>query len=70
MDHSNSVSGKKWLHSASLVKVKPVSFADTLDVESERTVSADLKFWTSPGKVQLLLTEWGKTGRSKFVRRN
>ena len=36
MDQSNSESGKKWLHSASLVKVKPVSFADTLDVESER----------------------------------
>ena len=70
-DQSNSVSGKKWLHSGSLVKVKPVGFADTLDVESERrTVSADLNFWTLPGKVQLLLPEWGKTGRRKFVRRN
>ena len=31
------MSGKKWLHSGSLVKVKPVGFADTLDVESERS---------------------------------
>lgn len=59
MDHSNSVGGKKWLHSASLVKVKPVSFADTLDVKYRELISADLKFGPHLGR-QLLLTEWGQ----------
>lgn len=58
MDHNNSVMERSGCILHLLAKVKASEFADTLDVESERTVSADLKFWTSPGKVQLLLTEW------------
>ena len=62
MDQSNSVSGKKWLHSGSLVKVKPVGFAHTLDVESERSSQCWLKLldltWESAVAVAWVGQDW------------